>query len=161
MSVFGLRTLIQNFLFFPINDSTRALLFVCRSTDKSVASSDLCVLYRTWFFNLFYHVPKIFLSRRWCPTIKILLKNTKSIQVYCDFFHGICSSQYEQWIGINKLNNVTFQSRKIKGFWENQADIYDRWIELASPKNHFMSPLWGRVPKVEKLGYRKTVPLLE
>jgi len=25
-----------------------------------------------------------------------------------------------------KLNNVAFQSRKIKGFRENQADIYDR-----------------------------------
>jgi len=25
-----------------------------------------------------------------------------------------------------KVNNVTFQSRKIKGFRENQADIYDR-----------------------------------
>ena len=50
--------------FFPINDSTRALLFVYCRTDKSVACSDLCVLYRTWFFKLFYHVPKIFLSRR-------------------------------------------------------------------------------------------------
>ena len=50
------------------------------------------------------------------------------------------------------LNNVTFQCRKIEGFPENQADIYDRWIELASPQNHFMSPLWGRVPEVEKPG---------
>ena len=61
------------------------------------------------------------------PKIKILLKNTKSVHVYYDFFHGICSSQYE-YVSISlKLNSVTFQSRKIEGFRENQAaDIYDR-----------------------------------
>jgi len=50
------------------------------------------------------------------------------MDIFYDFFHGICSSQYEYMcrpIRL-KLNNVTFQSRKIKGFRENQADIYDR-----------------------------------
>jgi len=58
--------------------------------------------------------------------INILLKNTKSMDVYYDFLHGICSSQYEYMSVSLKLNNVAFQSRKIKGFRENQADIYDR-----------------------------------
>jgi len=161
MSVFGLRTLIQNFLFFQLMIAPEPFfLFIVGQI-----SQWLLVVYVFYiepgFSSFFTTSPKFFCQEGDVPTIKILLKNTKSMQVYCDFFHGICSSQYEQWIGINKLNNVTFQSQKIKGFWENQSDIYDRWIELASPKNHFMSPLWGRVPKVEKLGYRKTVPLLE
>jgi len=66
------------------------------------------------FSTFFYHVPKNFCEEGDVPTIKILLKNTKSMHFYCDFFYGICSSQYE-YISL-KLNNVTFQSRKIKGF---------------------------------------------
>jgi len=49
-----------------------------------------------WFFNLFYDVPNFFCQEDDFPTIKILLKNTKSMHVYYDFFHGICSSQSKQ-----------------------------------------------------------------
>jgi len=83
----------------------------------------ICLL--PWFSTFFYHVPKTFCQEGDVPTIKILLKNTKSMHVYYDFFHDICSSQYEYMSISLKLNNITFQSRK-KGFRENQGDIYDR-----------------------------------
>jgi len=102
-----------------------------------------------WFFNLFLPRPPNFCCQEGdVPAIKILLKNTKPVHVYCDFFfHGICSSQYEYMSISLKLNNVTFQSRKIKGFPENQADIYDGRIELPVLQKSFHVPTLGTRPR--------------
>jgi len=93
-----------------------------------------CKHSNAWFSTFFTTSPKFFGQEGDVPKIKILLKNTKPMHVYYDFFHSFCLSQYEYMSISLKLNNVIFQSRKINGFRENQADIYDRWIELASPK---------------------------
>jgi len=46
-------------------------------------------------FSTFLPRPQNFFVEGDVPTIKILLKNTKSMHVYNDFFHGISSGQYE------------------------------------------------------------------
>ena len=96
MSVFGLRTLIQNFLFFQLMIAPEPFfLFIVGQI-----SQWLLVIYVFYiepgFSSFFTTSPKIFCQEGDVSTIKILLKNTKSMQVYCDFFRGICSSQYEQ-----------------------------------------------------------------
>jgi len=130
---------------------------VCNYTDSLLLSAALTITLnpKLWFFNLSFPRPQnFFVKNVMSPRLKFCWRTLNPCTFTMIFFCGICSSQYE-YISL-KLNNVTFQSRKINGFRENQADIYDRWIELASPKNQFTSPLWGRVPEVEKPGPKLT-----
>ena len=96
-----------------LTDTAAVCLPVLQQCDRWTDRHTL-MLYTLVFQPFFTMSPKNFCQEGDVPTIKILLKNTKSMHFYCDFFYGICSSQYE-YISL-KLNNVTFQSRKIKGF---------------------------------------------
>jgi len=86
-------------------------------------------------FQPFLPRPQNFLAKKvMFPRLKFCWRTLNPCTFTMIFFHSFCLSQYEYMSISLKLNNVIFQSRKIKGFRENQADIYDRWIELASPK---------------------------
>ena len=69
-------------------------LFFFRNNGQSL-SSYCSFIYIPGFQPFFTTSAISFCQEGDVPTIKILLKNTKSMHVYYDFFHGVYSSQYE------------------------------------------------------------------